>query len=231
MGTELRHMQALHLTDKANFKKAYNALALTKHPDKGGDPEEFKIIQQAKDFFEAQAQQEKELMAERERELEEQQRSEEEDARWEVEFQKFKKKREDDAAQNEWLDKNKDGESDSDVEVLTRAPTKDTTQENEEETSTKKSILKRRRERKARKKNLPKKKKKKKNKKKKKEEEEDDGVSGEDYTSLYFPGFSDRIGKQGRIRTGARRMCCPYPNEHQTTDGGAAPQADETRSD
>ena len=124
-------MQALHLMDKANYKKAYKTLVLANHPDKGGDPNEFKAIQEAKEFFEAQARQEKERMAEIERELEEQQREEEEDERWEVVFQKFKKKREDDAAQNEWLDKNKDEEPDSDVEVLTRTPTIDTTQEKE----------------------------------------------------------------------------------------------------
>ena len=175
-------MQVLNLTERAHFKKAYNYLALTKHPDKGGDPAEFKIIQQAKDFFEAQAEQEKELMAERERELSERRRVEE-DALWEAEFEKCRKKRADEAAHKECPKKKN-------------------------------------------------KKRKKRKKKKKKEKDEDDEVSGEDYTSLYFPGKTD--GRKRGIRTGftgARRMSCPWPDEYQTIGGGAATQANETRSD
>ena len=33
--------------DEAAIKKAYRMLALKKHPDKGGDPEEFKLIAEA----------------------------------------------------------------------------------------------------------------------------------------------------------------------------------------
>ena len=36
-----------HDADEGKIKKAYRMLALKKHPDKGGDPEEFKLIAEA----------------------------------------------------------------------------------------------------------------------------------------------------------------------------------------
>ena len=171
MGVELRHMQVLHLTERAHY---YNHLVLTKHPDKGGDVGEFRVIQRAKDFFEAQAEQERELMAEEKRELDER-REAEEDALWEAQFEACRKKRADDAAHKEWLDRNKDDnmEPDSDVEVLTerdlseKAQTKNAipSKKDEKSTSAKKTILK---------------KKKRKNKKSKKETEEQDSGNEKD---------------------------------------------------